>query len=414
MLRTSGARRRNGFLGAWAVPVLLGYLSVGRSAQEDAIYTGSAAAHRGACAAADASLRSAGEADLETSANASDALADALESLGRCLGGQGRYSEAQPLLERSLTIRERLHGPEHASLAAALDALGSLHVRSGRHTDADAFYRRALSIRTRILGPEHLDVARTGTNLAFLRFLQQRFDEAKELALVSLRIRERALGPWHLAVAESVNLIGLIDQSRGRSLEARIAFERALAIHDALAEQALAAYLPFPVDHRRLHELRWLAPEHPDKASILSNLASVEADEGRLTEAQASLEQAVEVFGNSLGPRHPYLGEALNNLGSVYQSLGKPRRAERAYDGAIEILKSSLPFERHGLGLTFQNLGSLQTGEGRFAEARANLERAIAILSQTLDPGHPHLVKARRNLQICRDAQSRLGGATAD
>ena len=414
MLRKSGARSRSGLLGALAIPALLGFLSAGRPAREAAIYSGSEAERRSACATAKAWLRSTGDGARETGAEGSDALADALESRGRCLGGQGRYSEAQILLERSLTIRERLHGPEQASVATTLNALGWLHVSSGRHMDADASYRKALSIRTRILGPKHLDVARTCTDLASLRLLQQRFDEAEELAVMALRIRERALGPWHVAVAESVNLIGMIDQSRGRRLEARIEFERALAIHGTLAEQALAAYLPFAVDYRLLHKLRWLAPEHPDKGSILSNLASVQVEEGRLTEAQESLEQAVEVFGKSLGPRHYYTGKALNNLGSVYQSQGKLRLAERAYDGAIEILERSLPFEQHGLALAFQNLGALQTGEERFAEAQSNLERAIAILSQTLDPGHPHLVKARRNLQACREAQSRLADATTD
>jgi len=414
MDRKWGARRSNRLLGALAVPALLVYLSVGRPAPEGAIYSGSAAELRSTCTTADAWLRSMRDAAPETGAKGSDALADALERLGDCLGRQGRYSEARPLFERSLTIRERLHGPEHASVAAALDALGWLLVHSGRHTEADSFYRRALSIRTRGIGPEHSDTARTLAGLAYLRFLQERFDEAKELALVSLRIRERTLGPWHLAVAESVNLIGLIDQSRGRLLEARFEFERALGIHDNRAARTLAARLPFPVADGLLHGFGWLAPEHPDKGSVLSNLASVQVDEGRLTEAQESLEHAVEIFERSLEPRHPFVGRALTNLGSVYQSQGKPRLAEQAYVRAIDILEGPPSVEQHGLGLALQDLGSLQIDEGRFAEARSNLERAIAILSQTLAPGHSHLVKARGNLKVCRDALVRRGGATAD
>jgi hypothetical protein len=42
---------------------------------------------------------------------------------------QGRYAESEPLYQRSLTIRERVLGPEHPDLAESLNDLAGLYRR---------------------------------------------------------------------------------------------------------------------------------------------------------------------------------------------------------------------------------------------------------------------------------------------
>jgi hypothetical protein len=40
---------------------------------------------------------------------------------------QGRYADAEPLLKRSLAIREKARGPDHADVAQSLNNLASLY-----------------------------------------------------------------------------------------------------------------------------------------------------------------------------------------------------------------------------------------------------------------------------------------------
>ena len=84
------------------------------------------------------------------------------------LYNQGRYSEAIPLAQRTLTIREKALGPDHPDVAVALNNLAELYRVQGRYADAEPLYKRALAIREKALGPDHPDVAQSLNNLAVL------------------------------------------------------------------------------------------------------------------------------------------------------------------------------------------------------------------------------------------------------
>ena len=82
------------------------------------------------------------------------------------LYSQGRYSDAIPLAQRLLGIRETALGPNHPDVAESVNNLATLYEDQGRYADAEALYERALGIREKALGPNHPDVAISLNNLA--------------------------------------------------------------------------------------------------------------------------------------------------------------------------------------------------------------------------------------------------------
>jgi uncharacterized protein HemY len=54
-------------------------------------------------------------------------VAEALRGLGYDYLDQGRYAEAEPLLKRSLAIREKVLGPDHPDVGQSLAALAELY-----------------------------------------------------------------------------------------------------------------------------------------------------------------------------------------------------------------------------------------------------------------------------------------------
>ncbi len=88
-----------------------------------------------------------------------------LDTLGGIHTELGLYDQAQPLLDESLAIRERLNGRDSLEVAATLVRLGSLAQRSGKG-DAVALFRRALAIREARLGPDQAEVAEVLSKLA--------------------------------------------------------------------------------------------------------------------------------------------------------------------------------------------------------------------------------------------------------
>ena len=72
---------------------------------------------------------------------------------------QGRSAEGEPLIKRSLMIREKVLARDHPHVARSLNNLADLYERQGRYADAEPLYLRAAAIREAALGANHPDTA---------------------------------------------------------------------------------------------------------------------------------------------------------------------------------------------------------------------------------------------------------------
>ncbi len=59
------------------------------------------------------------------------------------------YAEAEPLLKRSLAIKEKTLGPEHPLVATSLENYAALLRKTGRSTEAIKMKARAKAIRAK-------------------------------------------------------------------------------------------------------------------------------------------------------------------------------------------------------------------------------------------------------------------------
>ncbi|MCP4288365.1 MAG: tetratricopeptide repeat protein, partial [Gammaproteobacteria bacterium] len=89
-------------------------------------------------------------------------------NLALLYNAQGRYTDAEPLFQRALAIREKVLGPEHPAAAPSLNNLTMLYYAQGRYTDAEPLFQRALAIREKVLGPEHPNTTTVRKNYASL------------------------------------------------------------------------------------------------------------------------------------------------------------------------------------------------------------------------------------------------------
>src|SRR5271165_1025339 len=81
--------------------------------------------------------------------------AELLNRAGGYFYGRAVYSEARPLFERALAIREKALGREHPSTATGLNNLALLLKDQGDLAGARPLYERALAIWEKALGSEH-------------------------------------------------------------------------------------------------------------------------------------------------------------------------------------------------------------------------------------------------------------------
>ena len=108
-------------------------------------------------------------------------MALCLSNLAACYLGEGKAGKAIPLLERSLSIRERVLGPDHPDVAGSLSTLAAAYSSIRKTSEAEQLLVRALAIREKAFGPNHPDVARNQVSLASIYCGQHRYAEAQEL-----------------------------------------------------------------------------------------------------------------------------------------------------------------------------------------------------------------------------------------
>jgi CHAT domain-containing protein/Tfp pilus assembly protein PilF len=314
-------------------------------------------------------------------------VADILNKLAILYHSQGRYADAEPLYKRSLAIRAKVFGPG-PDVGASLNNLAELYRAQGRYAEAEPIYKLSLSIREKTLGPDHPDVASSLNNLAAVYSSQGRYADAEPLYRRSLAIREKTLGPDHLEVAHSMSNIAILYDSEGRYANAEPLLKRSLAIQE-----------------------KNLDPNHPDVATSLQLLAGLYQKQGRYAEAEPLLRRSLAIRQKTLGPDHPEVAQSLNNLANLYHSLGRYVDAEPLFKQSLAIHERVNGRDHPDVGTSLNNLANLYFAQGRYADAEPLLKRSLAIEEKVLGPDHPAVATSLNNLANLYKAQARYADA---
>jgi Tetratricopeptide repeat len=246
-------------------------------------------------------------------------LAKSINGLGYLYYIQGRYTEAEPLFLRSLSISEKQLGFNHLMTAVNLDNLANLYELVGKYTEAEPLFLRALTINEQQLGFNHPTTAISLNNLAGLYESIGRYKEAEPLYLRSLAIKEKQLGNNHPSTATSLNNLAKLYQSTGRYAEAEPLYLRSLAVRE-----------------------QQLGDSHPDTSATLNNLAGLYGLIGQYPESETLYLRSLGINEKQLGDNHPITAAILNNLASLYEFIGRYKEAELLYLRSVEGLENTV------------------------------------------------------------------------
>ena len=83
------------------------------------------------------------------------------------------------MLQKALTIQERVYGPVHPRVASALNERAAVATRQGKLDDAEAIYHRMIDIYREVHGDEHHLVALAMANLASVYLERKQFARAE-------------------------------------------------------------------------------------------------------------------------------------------------------------------------------------------------------------------------------------------
>lgn len=252
--------------------------------------------------------------------------ADALAKAGMRLLAQGRYLQAEPVLQKRLW-RRQADGPSatHTQLGEAYLDLADLYTLEGRYPDAEDLYDRAYDLLRPDLGLEHPLVLRVDDHRCELYRLQGRLVRSELTERRVLDARERRLGVDHPDVAESLDHLARLLRDEGRYSDSAALLERALAIRSRGFGRWGSAY-----------------------ALALRDLASVYAAQKRWNAAEAAYRKALGGERRSLGRSHPEATATAAELAWVLRNDGQPTEAaalERDAEAGRALMARDVPGE---------------------------------------------------------------------
>ena len=284
-------------------------------------------------------------------------LATSLHNAGELYTRLEKYDEAEGLLQRAFSIREK--APEDSETARTICAMARLNQSRGNKEKAERLYRQSLAIREKVLGKDHPDVAESLSGLASVLSLK-RIEEAERLARRSLGIREKALGENHQDVADSLSSLTEVILEIGKPSELEAYLRRAVAIRE-----------------------KSLGRTHPNLGESLLNLGVFFDKRGQCQDAEAPLRRAVSIFESAYGTDHPVVARSYLALGSALAGQNKVSDFEDLVGRATAIFEKSAGSESKDMARALSTRGRGLTNMGRYKEAETNLLQSLAILEKS-------------------------------
>jgi eukaryotic-like serine/threonine-protein kinase len=192
-----------------------------------------------------------------------------LNELAESLTPQGRYKDADQIYGELIAAQTRTLGPDHPATLLSMSHAAENLEEEGRFPEAEKIYSDVVAAQRRVLGPEHPQTLRAMTMLALTMAKEGRYSEADKLQSQVIEIKTRVLGPTHTSTLQSMEMEALGLSREGRYADAEKIFRDVI-------ETAQKTNQPATV------------------AEAWYNFACAEAGRGRLDEAFADLNHAIE------------------------------------------------------------------------------------------------------------------------
>ena len=346
-------------------------------------------------------------------------LVDLFESSNPTLHPDGdKVSVRQFLLDAEPRVLERLQG-QPAIRARLQQVFGLMFAARDQYREAEEALEQALDEQRRLLGPDHPDAIESLYQLGVL--FEQKGNEvrARPLLAEALERCRRVYGEEHAKTARSLATLVSDSLEEGRAnLEQALAIRRRVLApnHPDIAEnlaqlaqyhdrkgdmpkarllyaEALAAF-PTPAERRHATAIR-----------VLSDYAALLGAMNEYAEAEALLRESLLLAREIFGSDSMAVAQRLNNLAVNLVSQGHPVEAEQLFREAYQRHAAVLGEEHWRTSNVARNVGAILALQQRYPEALPWLDRALAGVRRSPSPTNARLelsLEGRRAVILLR------------
>lgn len=317
-----------------------------------------------------------------------DTEASLLNTIGTVYTNLGAYDQAIAMLERSLSLRQNLHGDHDAEVAESKERLGEALIERGDLSKAEPLLQQALQTNLELFGERSLRFAAVLHSLGRLRQNQERFAESREFFEKSLGILNPQPDLYFDELTITLNDYAILLNYTGDVAAAQGLFERALALNQ-----------------------RRYGADHPETATAMHNLAVALEQQGKTRQALPYFVEALATRRKILGEQSPQYITALGSYGRCLRRMGELQEAERVLREAVTLVKKVRGGEHYLVGYSLLDLGLVLLDRGEPAEAERESREALKIFGATLPHNHLYVAAALRIIGLALIDQNQPGRA---
>lgn len=329
---------------------------------------------------------------IEQAHLASRDAARLLNQTGSYLKERGRYSEAEPIVQRTREMCEQVLGPDHPLTACSLGNLATLSFALGKYEQAKALAQQNLIRLEQMVGGRYEEpsdaaffLATDLNNLASLYQELGEYAQAERLFVRSMMIWSHAFGPIHPMMAYVQNNLGSLYHDLGRYDGAEALYQQALLVTEHL-----------------------LGSNHPLVATCLNNLSGLYTHHSeRLDEAEALATRALALCEEEPGPYHPHTATSLANLAGICYIREDYERAEAFWTRSLAINERVFGLVHPEVARVLNNLATLFCAQGKYTEAEPLYIRTLSIWEKTFSESHPEMLALLLNYAALLHEMSR-------
>ena len=355
------------------------------------------------------------------------ALADSWNTLGVVLESQDDFEAARTALQKALVLRRETG--DRLDLASTLHNLGLVARNSGDGDGALTYFGQALELKRDIAGEHSVDFQTTLQGYAVAMVAAGRIQEAVPLLERNVALCAELYGDGSGTEAVARNELGSALHDLGRYDEAIAQYRMAMRMHAASSGEDSAQYaIPLnnlasaledsgdaaaalPLFERSLATRRKTLPDNaPAVLRARQNLARLLTSMGRLDDAQAPLQAALEGFRVVHGEDHASTAKAELILADWALRRGDAGLA-RATLALLE--RSRAPFTPLMQARREEVAGRIAALDGDPAAALAHHRRAFESMREHAGPAHPLLAEFALDYADALDRAGRASEATA-
>lgn len=286
-------------------------------------------------------------------------------TMGKTYSSRGLLDDAEPLLQKSVSMRRQILGDRHPDFFVSLLELGVLKWRQGLYSEAEARLQEAFDMAQSQFGPDDQRTLSSQSTLGLTIWRQGRFAEAQVLQEDVVAKTRQRYGDGAQELGPRLNNLAGVYWMQARFDLAAGAYAEALQIN----RQNLGA-------------------EHPSSLDALNNLAMTRREQGRYAESSGLLEEVIALRGVVLGKDHP------RTLGSIYQLATNYLRSGFA-DKAIGPLQDVIEQRTIALGqdhpdtlIAMRSMAGALIMAGRPDDAKPYIDQALDGHRAALGPHH--------------------------